>query len=120
MDYGKMSRAMDPLVELMERADRVRITGSGTDISFSIKGQKAIKCDGRLNIPDGNVHLPVRDSVEGVLRPTRPACIRASSRTCAWSSSRARLWRPQAPTKALNDILDTDEGARYITSLLSA
>ena len=43
MDYGKMSRAMDALVDLMNRTDRVRIVGAGTDLSFSIKGIPAVK-----------------------------------------------------------------------------
>lgn len=43
---------MDALVALMERTDRVRIVSPGTDLSFSIKGMPAIKCAGRLNIPD--------------------------------------------------------------------
>src|SRR5665811_2522473 len=35
-DYSEMDRAMDPLVELMEKTDRVEIKGPGTDLSFSI------------------------------------------------------------------------------------
>ncbi len=34
LDYSKMSKAMDALVELMNKTDRVRITGPGTDLSF--------------------------------------------------------------------------------------
>lgn len=117
LDYSKMSRAMDPLVELMERTDRVRITGKGTDLSFSIKGQKAIKCDGRLNIPDGEVYTsPVRDSVEGVLQYNTPSLHQGLTH------ENVRLVFQQGKiveatgnfTQALNDILDTDEGARYI------
>jgi len=117
LDYSKMSRAMDPLVELMERTDRVRITGKGTDLSFSIKGQKAIKCDGRLNIPDGEVYTsPVRDSVEGVLQYNTPSLYQGLTH------ENVRLVFKQGKiveatgnlTQALKDILDTDEGARYI------
>ena len=117
LDYSKMSRAMDPLVEMMERTDRVRITGKGTDLSFSIKGQKAVKCDGRLNIPDGEVYTsPVRDSVEGVLQYNTPSIYQGLTH------ENVRLVFKQGKvmeatgsrTKELNEILDTDEGARYI------
>ena len=65
LDYGAMSRAMDPLVELLRRADRVRLAGPGTELEFSIRGLPAIKCDGAVNIPDGEVFTaPVRDSIE--------------------------------------------------------
>jgi len=68
LDYSKMSKAMDNLVDLMDKTDKVRITGKGTDLTFSIKDIKAIKCDGKLNIPDGEVYTaPVRDSVNGKL-----------------------------------------------------
>src|SRR5205085_1424144 len=38
VDYGKMTDAIRPLHELMERTGRVRITGPGTDLTFSKKG----------------------------------------------------------------------------------
>ena len=53
LDYAKMDKAMDPLVELINRTDKVRIVSPGTDISFSIKGIGAVKCSGHCNIPDG-------------------------------------------------------------------
>lgn len=69
MDYGRMSQAMDELAALMNRTDRVRLAGPGTDLTFSIKGIPAVKCDGKANIPDGEVYTaPVRDSVNGVIR----------------------------------------------------
>ena len=37
MDYGKLAKAMDPLVRLMKATDKVRIIGPGTDLTFSIK-----------------------------------------------------------------------------------
>jgi len=68
LDYRAMSRAMDPLVERMKRTDRVRLLGPGTDLEFSIRGLPVIKCDGALNIPDGEVFTaPVRDSMNGVI-----------------------------------------------------
>ncbi|HVI39326.1 MAG TPA: aminopeptidase, partial [Anaerovoracaceae bacterium] len=66
LDYKKMSGAMDPLVDLMNRTDKVRLTGKDTDLTFSIKGIGAIKCDGERNIPDGEVYTaPVKDSMNG-------------------------------------------------------
>lgn len=79
LDYGKMSGAMDSLVELMDKTDKVRITGPGTDLSFSIKGIKAIKCAGEMNIPDGEVYTaPVRDSINGVISYNTPSLIKVS------------------------------------------
>src|SRR4051794_6215698 len=70
LDYAKMSRAMQPLKHFMARTDRVHLKGPGeTDLSFSIKAIPAIPCDGKVNIPDGEVFTaPVRDSVNGVIK----------------------------------------------------
>src|SRR3954463_4332363 len=37
VDYDQMQRAMQPLIDLMKRTDKVRIVGPGTELSFSIK-----------------------------------------------------------------------------------
>ena len=47
LDYEKMSKAMDPLKELLDKTDKVNIKGPGTDLEFSIKGIGAVKCDGK-------------------------------------------------------------------------
>lgn len=74
LDYSKMSRAMEPLVALMERTDKVRLTGPGTDLTFSIAGLPAIPCAGEANIPDGEVFTaPVRGSINGTLHYNTPA-----------------------------------------------
>jgi aminopeptidase len=74
LDYAKMSKAMDPLEALLIKTDKVRIKGVGTDLSFSIKGLPAFKCDGEANIPDGEVYTaPVKDSVNGYITYNTPA-----------------------------------------------
>ena len=117
MDYAKMSREMDKLVSLMMRTDKVRITGPGTDLSFSIKGQPAIKCDGKLNIPDGEVFsAPIRDSVNGTLRYNTPSLYQGTTfENIAFTFENGKIVKAAGNHEALlNKILDTDEGARFI------
>ena len=74
LDYARMDKAMDPLVELMSRTDRVRIVSPGTDLSFSIKGIPVLKAAGKNNIPDGEVFTaPVRDSANGTILYNTPS-----------------------------------------------
>ncbi|MCR5267137.1 MAG: aminopeptidase, partial [Lachnospiraceae bacterium] len=74
MDYSRMGKAMKNLVDLMNRTDRVRLAGPGTDLAFSIKDIPAIPCDGKINIPDGEVFTaPVRDSVNGTITYNTPS-----------------------------------------------
>ena len=116
LDYRKMSEAMDPLVDLMDRTDRVRILGPGTDLSFSIKGIGAIKCDGERNIPDGEVYTaPVRDSMNGIISYNTPSEEQGFTyENIVFEISDGRIVKASAnDDKRINELLDTDEGARY-------
>ena len=117
MDYGKMSKAMDSLVERMEKADKVHITGIGTDLTFSIKGFKAVKCDGGRNIPDGEVFTaPVKNSVNGHITYTAKTIYQGIvHENIRLEFKDGKIIKATSDkTEALNKVLDTDEGARYI------
>lgn len=54
------------IVDHLNTVDKVRYVGTGTDISFSVKGRTWINSDGRTNMPSGEVFTgPVEDSVNG-------------------------------------------------------
>lgn len=117
LDYSKMSRAMDALKALMERTDRVRITGPGTDLSFSIKGIPAVKCDGLCNIPDGEIYTaPVRESVNGRITYNTPALYQSNTfEGISFTFENGRIIESSANLpEQLEAVLNTDEGARYI------
>lgn len=117
LDYAKMSRAMDPLEEIMNRTDKVRITGPGTDLTFSIKGIGAKKCAGDRNIPDGEVFsCPVRDSVNGTLSYNTPSVYNGFTfENIKFTFENGKIVEATAnDTDRINALLDTDEGARYI------
>lgn len=117
LDYGKMDKAMNSLVERMNRTDKVRLTGPGTDISFSIKDIPAIKCAGKLNIPDGEVYTaPVRDSVNGVISYNTPSPYQGFTfENVKLTFKDGKIVKAEAnDTERINKVFDTDEGARYI------
>lgn len=117
LDYGKMSQAMDSLVALMDKTDKVRLTGPGTDLSFSIKDIKAIKCAGELNIPDGEVYTaPVKDSINGVISYNTPSPYQGFTfENVKLTFKDGKIVEAVAnDTERINKIFDTDEGARYV------
>ncbi|HVU25237.1 MAG TPA: aminopeptidase [Opitutus sp.] len=117
LDYRRMAPGMNALKTLMERTDRVQIKGPGTDLTFSIKGIGAVPCGGLRNIPDGEVFsCPVRDSVEGVVSYNAPTVYLGTSFDhLRLEFKRGRIVEATASnTKRLNEILDSDEGARYV------
>jgi aminopeptidase len=117
MDYAKMGRAMAPLEKLMKKTNRVRLVAPGTDLSFSIKGIGAKMCKGDRNIPDGEVFsCPVKDSVNGTIQfntPTLYAGTKFENVRLVLKDGKI-VDATANNTKRLNEILDTDAGARYI------
>jgi len=117
LDYARMKPGMKALAELMARTDRVHLTGPGTDLRFSIKGIGAKECGGQFNIPDGEVFsCPVRESVEGVVQYNAPTVyLGASFDNIRLSFKKGKIVEATANnTPKLNQILDSDPGARYI------
>ncbi len=117
MDYRKMAKAMAPLVDRMAKADQVRLVAPGTDLRFSIKGIGAKPCEGTRNIPDGEVFsCPVKDSVEGVIAFNTPTLYSGTKFEGIRLEFKAGkiVKATGSNEKKLNEILDTDAGARYI------
>ena len=117
LDYSKMNRAMDALKDLMDKTDKVRIVNGGTDLTFSIKGIGSVKCAGEMNIPDGEVYTaPIKDSVNGKITYNVPSLYHGIrfDNICLEFENGKIVRATSNNTDALNKILDTDEGARYI------
>ena len=117
LDYNRMSAAMEPLRARMARADRVHLRGPGTDLRFSIKDVGVVPCEGRRNLPDGECFTaPVRDSVEGTITyNTQSVYLGTTYDHLSFTFERGRIVRATGnPQDKLEQLLDTDEGARYI------
>ncbi|MDO4541407.1 MAG: aminopeptidase [Bacillota bacterium] len=117
VDYRAMDKAMDPLVELMEKTDQVHIKGPGTDLKFSIKDIPARKCAGKRNIPDGEVYTaPVKDSVNGVIRYNTPSPHDGFVFTdMELTFENGKIVKATSNnTEKCNQIFDTDAGSRYV------
>lgn len=118
LDYAKMSKAMDPLKALMDATDRVQIKAPGTDLSLSIAGLKAIKCDGKLNIPDGECYTaPVRNSINGTIRMNAAALFEGTvfdAIDLTFKNGKVVKADAGPQTKKLTEILDRDGGSRHV------
>lgn len=117
LDYAKMDKAQDSLAELMRKTDKVRIAGPGTDLTFSIKGIGAEKCSGQKNIPDGEVYsAPVRDSVNGTISYNAASIYNGVTfENVKFTFENGRIVEASSnDTARLNEILDSDDGARHI------
>jgi len=118
VDYAHMAEAVKPLVDIMKKTDKVRIVGPGqTDLSFSIKGINVVPCCGEKNIPDGECYsCPVKESVNGVIRYNARTIyhgIPFDDIRLEFKNGKI-VHATSTNTEALNRILDSDEGARYL------
>lgn len=117
LDYAKMAKAMENLVSYMNRTDKVRIVGPGTDLSFSIKDIPAIPCSGEMNIPDGEVFTaPVKESVNGTISYNAPSLYQGFTyENVKFTFENGKIVKAEAnDSERINKLLDSDEGARYI------
>lgn len=120
VNYAKMEEASKPLADLMRKTDQVHITGPGTDLRFSIKGIGAKPCSGDRNIPDGECFsCPVRESVNGTIQFNCETLYRGTVfNNIKLALKNGKVVDASADsaenTKKLNEILDSDAGARYV------
>ena len=118
IDYSKMEKAMEPLKQLLSKTDKVHIIGPGTDLTFSVKGIPAEKYYGTFNIPDGEVATcPTKYSTNGhITYNTETTYNGITFKNIYFELKDGKIIKAEAgdKTKELNEILDTDEGARYI------
>lgn len=118
LDYQKMGRAMQPLKELMDKTENVHIKGADTDLTFSLKGIKAIVCDGRMNIPDGEVYsAPVKDSINGYVQfntDTMYDGVFYSNIRLEFENGKIIKGTSLVNNEKFQKMLDLDEGSRYM------
>ncbi len=120
LDYRKMREDIKPLKQLMEKTDKVKIIGEGTDITFSIKNMPVIPCIGESNIPDGEIFTcPIKNSVNGVITYNTSSTYHGEVFTnIRLEFSNGKIINASCAEREKNDklnkIFDTDEGSRYI------
>ena len=102
----------------MERTDQVRITGPGhrPDL-LDQRHRRRRNASGQRNIPDGEVFTaPVRDSVNGTITYNTPSVYGGFTfENIRFTFENGKIVEAtRNDTERLNEMLDTDEGARYI------
>ncbi len=119
--WKAFSASQQRIVDWLDGKKEIKLIGPETDLTLSIAGRPFLNCDGRLNMPDGEVCVsPVEDSVEGSVYFSYPANYMGREITGI------RLWFERGQVvKATADkgqsflqkILDTDSGARFLGEL---
>lgn len=118
VNYKSMSELIKPLKKLMDKTDKVRIVSPGTDITFSIKGMSSIPCVGEMNIPDGELYsAPIKNSVNGTITYNTPSPYQGrvyNHVSLEFKDGKIINATCDDDNEKLNEIFNTDEGARYV------
>ena len=118
VDYNKFAKDLEPLVQLMQKTNQVRIKGPGdTDLSFSIQDMPVSKDVGERNLPDGEISTaPIKESVNGRIHYNLPVIFYGQELrdiVLDFRQGRVRSMSCQNQ-KALERLLNQDPSARYV------
>lgn len=116
LDWKKEEKLQKKFVKLMLKVKHVRIKGKETDLELSIKGQKWQTCCGKHNLPDGEIFTsPIKTSVNGVIRYNVPTHYHSHDFDWVkiWVKDGKVVKEESNNQKAVTEILNTDDGARY-------
>lgn len=118
IDWSDASKRMDLLRDILNKGKKVQIVGEDTDLTFSIKRSTAIKCDGKFNMPDGEVFTaPSKDTVNGKVLFTYHSLSNGKLVTdIRLEFKEGKVVNASASKNVdfLNKMLDTDDGSRYL------
>lgn len=118
LDWVKVDREQERIKKVIDKGRTVRILGKDTDLTFSIKGRKGIKCSGSSNMPDGEIfYAPVEDSANGHIYYEFPAIHGGKEVTgirLGFEKGKVVKATAEKNEEYLFAMLDTDKGARYL------
>jgi aminopeptidase len=118
IDWQKESKKQDKLQAVLNKGKSVRIVAKNTDLTFSIKGMKAIKCDGAHNMPDGEVFTtPVKNSVNGKVSFSYPSSYQGTevdNIVLVFKDGKVVNAKASKGLKTLQTALATDAGSSYL------
>lgn len=118
LGWDKVDKEHERLKKIIDKGKAIRIVGKDTDLTFSIKGRKGIKCSGENNMPDGEIfYAPIEDSANGHIYYEFPAIHggkEVSGVRLEFRKGKAVKAKADKNEGYLLAMLDTDKGARFI------
>ncbi len=117
-DWAKEAERYTELQKFFQAAEKVRIAGNDTDLTFSTKGRIYVVADGKLNMPDGEIFTaPVDDSAEGYITFEFPGVYvgqRVEGIYLEFSKGEVVKASARSNEELLHQLLAMDEGAKRI------
>jgi aminopeptidase len=116
--WKALGQRQSRIIEWLHGKEQVSIKGAQVDLTLSIKGRRFENCDGKLNMPDGEIFTgPVEDSVNGYIRFSYPAIFSGQEvEDIELWFEKGRVVKEKASKgqALLTRMLDTDDGSRFV------
>ena len=121
-DWDAVKEHQSQMVDILDPADEVHIvSGDTTDVRMSVAGNPTLNDYGERNLPGGEVFTaPVADSVEGEVLFDKPLYHQGREITgvsLRFENGQVVSSSAEKNEALLTEVLDTDEGARYLGEL---
>lgn len=121
VDYKAMKKKYVKLKSVIDKGSEVRLIGTNTDLTLSIKGMIAINQPGQCNVPDGEVFTaPEKYKTEGHIEFSYPA-IRGGNEVdgiyVEFKKGKVVKATATKNEKFLKSMLKMDPGASYLGEL---
>ena len=116
LDYDAEAVGWRATADKLRGAKTVRIlAGAETDLTFSVAGRGWVVCDGKINLPDGEIYTaPVTDTVNGVIHFELPGVLGGVPMRdirLEWRDGQLVSASASSNDEYLQRILQTDAGA---------
>jgi aminopeptidase len=116
--WQHVSAWQQTLVDWLKGKETLRVEAPDVDLRMSIAGRTFVNCDGKRNMPDGEIFTgPVEDSIEGHVRFSYPTVYqgrRLDGVRVEFERGRAVKATAEKGEEFLLQTLDVDAGARYV------
>jgi aminopeptidase len=117
-EWKELSRMQENVVKRLNKSKNMRFVGEDTDLRLSVEGRRWFNCDGRVNMPDGEVFTsPIENSAEGQIRFTYPGIEMGreiENIKLTFKSGEVVGTEAEKGQEFLTEIVKTDDGARRI------
>ena len=117
-NWKEEEKKQEKLKKIIDNGSEVRILGKETDLTFSIKGMKGIKCFGKRNMPDGEVFTaPVPNSVNGHIYYEYPAIYNGNmveGIRLTFQDGKVIKATAEKNEKFLKQMISMDKGSQYL------
>ncbi len=116
--WEEIDKEQKRIADILNSTSKIRFLGDKTDVTFLTEGRVWVPCSGNMNFPDGEIFTsPVEDSGNGTIYFDFPQNYHGSSAKEVYitlKDGKVVEAKAQSGDDFLQNMLNTDEGARFV------